>query len=600
MKIAIAQMNTVAADFDVTVERMLEYARQAKGQGAELVCYPFAALTGDEPMPEADQEGFLIDATNAVSALTDELPLPALVPVVASYGGEPMAEVMLIRDHRVTPVRLVSYLGGLAGGADDDSTSDDADADPSPIAQLELGGCKVALAFDDDDLDELRAYDYDANVILYFNSYPFALNDPSSAMGCGLSNSRYGDDADQTGAWIVGVNGVGGYSDEVFVGSSFVLAPWGEMAAQAPALEEALVVAAVDPADEGPLAHPLALEVYDPGLVGWGALSLALRDLVAKSDHTDLAVLLEGTLQSALVAALAVDSVGPVRVHMVLAKPQDQGLLEAMRSTAKALRVADVREVDLSAGEDEATRADLAQVRLAALAREHDAIALGSTDKTSLALDDRTHGVYAASIEPLGDVYRSDVLWLARMRNTISPVIAPELMKAYACPKVDGIRFCGPTDEVRLEFVDNVLESYIDFGRSVSDVSAHSGNSLIVMDLLRRVRDRELSRAMGGGTPIVLSRMSIPDDPAPMVTPWRDHPRSSEELSEVEQLESMGMGGDADVATADGDEASREKVAHDIAAFLHDYLGGVYGNPGEDGGKKDDGQQGGWMPFSEN
>ncbi len=601
MKIAIAQMNTVPGDFDVTVERMLEFARQAQGQGAQLVLFPYVALTGDEPVPQADQEGFLLDAAKAVGALADQLEVDALVPVVATYGRDPMPEVMLVRDHQVTPLRLTAYVSGLM--ADDDADKDE----PSSIPQLELGGCKLAVSFGDDDLDELRDYEYDANVIVHFNSFPFALNDTSSAMGCGLSNNRYVDDADQTGAWLVGVNGVGGYGDEAFIGSSFVLAPWGEVAAQAPTLEEALLVVDVDPAEEGPLAHPLEREVYDPGLTGWGALSLCVRDLVAKSDRTDVAVLLDGTLQSALVAALATDSVGPVRVHAVLVRPADARILAATRNTARALRIQDVREVDLGAAGDAGRREALAQVELASLARQTGALALGNRDKTSRALDDLAAGVGAACVEPLGDVYRTDVLWLAHMRNTMSPVIARELLSAYACPDIPGLDQVGSTPEARLEFVDSVIENHVDWGRSVTDVWSYAGGRTAALEVMRRVRDHELGRAMAGGCPIVLSRTALADDPSALVGPWRDRPRTEEELGEMSQLEGLAMGlGQDGEPTGAGDQGSSPEQARGIADFLRDYLGGAYGDPQAPQGQGDKGQgapggQGeGWNPFSEN
>jgi len=90
---------------------------------------------------------------------------------------------------------------------------------------------------------------------------------------------------------------------QVFTGSSFVLAPWGELAAQAPSFEEALLVCDIDPHAEGPLAHPLVQEVFDRPLFAWGALTLGLHDLCEKTGNNDIAVLLDGSLDSMVVAA---------------------------------------------------------------------------------------------------------------------------------------------------------------------------------------------------------------------------------------------------------------------------------------------------------
>ena len=62
---------------------------------------------------------------------------------------------------------------------------------------------------------------------------------------------------------------------------------------------------------------------------------------------------------------------------------------------------------------------------LAALARREGLVALGSEDKTGLALDGAVRAS-AAQVSPLADLYRSDVVALAHLRNTISPAIPAE------------------------------------------------------------------------------------------------------------------------------------------------------------------------------
>ena len=116
-------------------------------------------------------------------------------------------------------------------------------------------------------------------------------------------------------AWIVAAGSLGGYGTQVFTGSSFVLAPWGELAAQAPSLEEALLVCDIDPHSEGPLARPLVQEVFDRPLFTWGALTLGLHDLCEETGNDDVAVLLDGSLDSMVVTTLATDALGPTRVH---------------------------------------------------------------------------------------------------------------------------------------------------------------------------------------------------------------------------------------------------------------------------------------------
>ena len=84
--------------------------------------------------------------------------------------------------------------------------------------------------------------------------------------------------------------------------------------------------------------------------------------------------------------------------------------------------------------------------------------------------------IYA--LMPIGDLYRSDIIELARLRNTISPVISRGAQNAYEVPDVDGLEECGTSNEERLAYVDHVLSSYVELESSVSDiVDDHAGSS---------------------------------------------------------------------------------------------------------------------------
>ena len=87
MRIAVAQINTQAGDFEFTAQIMLEYAQRAQQQGAELIVYPAPTLTGLLSVPEADIEGLFTDLSEVISSLSEKLPISALVPVVTEFDG---------------------------------------------------------------------------------------------------------------------------------------------------------------------------------------------------------------------------------------------------------------------------------------------------------------------------------------------------------------------------------------------------------------------------------------------------------------------------------------------------------------------------------
>lgn len=578
MRIAIAQMSTSAGDFGATAARMTELSRSAADQGVDLLVFPAPALCGVSPVPYSDREGFLLDLAECLVGLVEDLACPCLVPVLADLDGAPLPEAMLVANGSVVPVRLAAYL---------EAASADEQSDARPLPELEFAGARLGVAFTYDDLDDYDEYEYDVDVIVYLSSYGFAIDDASSALGSSLTEGRFLADAEATGAWIVGAGAVGSYDSQVFCGSSFVLAPWGELAAQAPSLEESLLVCDVDPSAEGPLAEPLTPEVYDGTLLAWGALARGLSDACERVGLDGACVLVDGGLGSAVVAALATDALGPMRVRALVAATGDaasEQLVAALR-----LPVGNVERLDLSAEKDAELARDLAQARLASLARRTGSVPLGADDKTALALG-LARGLRAALISPLADLYRSDVIALAHLRNTVSPAIPAASLAGLEVPCVPGLESL-PSDEVRLEFIDLVLSSSVEWELPVSDIVAERGRADAVLSIVGMLRDAQ-ERADVPEAQISLTSKTLAEARAPLGLAWRDRVRAEDERARVaEAVETLArLGGEPDEGTATPAPASsgreREREVHDLLGYLRDFSqGGAFFAPPRDAGE---------------
>ena len=66
MKIALAQISTVAGQLDVTVERMVAQSHMAADRGAQLIVFPAPVLVGADVMGLGDNNEFLLDVSNAI------------------------------------------------------------------------------------------------------------------------------------------------------------------------------------------------------------------------------------------------------------------------------------------------------------------------------------------------------------------------------------------------------------------------------------------------------------------------------------------------------------------------------------------------------
>ena len=125
------------------------------------------------------------------------------------------------------------------------------------------------------------------------------------------------------------------------------------MIARAAQFEEELLVCEVPAAAPGPLAEPLAdlAEVY-------AALVLGLRDYVGKNGFRHVGVALSGGIDSALVALLAVDALGPERVScVVMPSPHSSPETQADARTIAANLGAELIEIPIAAAMDEYERA---------------------------------------------------------------------------------------------------------------------------------------------------------------------------------------------------------------------------------------------------
>ena len=607
MRIAIAQMGTRAGDFEATAGRMVELSRRAAEQGVDLLVFPAPALCGVTPVPYVDREGYLLDLAECLLGLVEDLACPCLVPVLADLDGSPLPEAMLISDGSIAPLRLASYLQEVAAGRGP------GESDARPLPEVEFAGARLGIAFTYDDLDDYDEYEYDVDVIVYLPSYGFAIDDASSALGSSLTEGRFPADAEATGAWIVGAGAVGSYDAQVFCGSSFVLAPWGELAAQAPSLEEAFLVCDVDPSAEGPLAEPLTPEVYDGTLMAWSALTRGLADACALLGGSGACAVVDGTLGSMVTAALATDALGPTNVRALVLPAGDAAADGASERLVSALRLPAgnvVRLVPEAQGDPVLSR-DLAEAHLAALARREGLVALGSEDKTGLALDSAVRAS-AAQVSPLADLYRSDVVALAHLRNTISPAIPAEAFSALGVPSVPGLESLS-SDEVRLEFIDLVLSSYVEWELPISDIVAERGRPEATEAIIARMRSSE-GRGQAGGLPIALTSKTLPEARAPRGLAWADRVRADEERIRVEEaIEALAKMGATDVRGEEGrppelSARDRDREVHDLLGYLRDFSqGGAFSSQRgpEEGGGRHSGQEGShhplWEgPFSEN
>jgi NAD+ synthase (glutamine-hydrolysing) len=426
VRIALAQLNTTVGDLDGNVERMATWASRATSEGADVVLFPELAITGYPPEDLVLRSEFVDDNLAALERLAKETAQGCDVVVGfvdRSPEGLHNAAALLRGGEVVTryaKVKLPNY------GVFDEKRYF---VPGTASARVSIGGEDVGLSVCEDAwLPGPPFGDY--------GGVAFVANINGSPFHVGKVHERADvlrDRALETGAWIAYVNAVGGQDELVFDGASLVMAPDGTVVAWAERFEEDLLVVSLDGAREqgGPAWAERPEEVYR-------AIELGVRDYVGKNGFREVAIGLSGGIDSALVATIAVDALGPEAVR-ALAMPSaysSQGSIDDAVEVAERLGVRldtiPIEEVvdayrtaliDVFVGTDEGVAEENLQARirgnlLMALSNKFGSIVLATGNKSEYAVGYATlYGDMSGGFAPIKDVPKTLVYELCGWRN---------------------------------------------------------------------------------------------------------------------------------------------------------------------------------------
>ncbi|MBS1878806.1 MAG: NAD+ synthase [Actinobacteria bacterium] len=318
MRVALAQIDPTVGDIDGNSAKVAEWIGRAREEGADLVVFPELCIPGYPAEDLYLKRHFLEANRRAVEELAAGVAgITALVGFAepAPGGGEdaPRAHnaLAVLADGAIRTVYRKNRLPNYAVFDEQRYFVPGAGAatiGPAEGIAIEL---EIGLTVCEDVWapggPAQEAADAGAQLIANPSGSPYH-------RGKGREREQmFAERAREYGAHFAFCNLVGGQDELVFDGQSFLLSPQGEVLARAAQFEEELLVCEVPGTDGGPLAQPLGDldEVY-------AALTLGLRDYVEKNGFGHVGLGLSGGIDSALVALLAADALGPERVTCVV------------------------------------------------------------------------------------------------------------------------------------------------------------------------------------------------------------------------------------------------------------------------------------------
>lgn len=557
LRLALAQINPTVGDLVGNAALIKESVNQAVSAGAHIAIFPEMVLTGYPVEDLALRPSFQIASKSALAALAADIDsrIVAIVgyldTVAGADGGEkPQNMVAVIAGGEVKARYAKCHLPNygvfdefrnfVAGGS---------------TLVVRIHGVDVGIAICEDlwidggITSHLAARN--PGLVIVPNGSPFERAKDDLRLALVTKRAR------EAKAPLAYVNMTGGQDDLVFDGDSIVVAADGAVIARAPQFEDGVMVVDVDVATATSkpdlIISEEAVEIATPLIPGiahrlgdeeemWQAIVVGLRDYVAKNGFTSVLVGLSGGIDSALVAALAIDALGPDRVHGVAMPSKyssDHSIADAelmAATTGIGFRIVEIQkmvdsfreQVELTGLAEENLQARVRGTTLMGLSNQDGHLVLATGNKSELACGYSTlYGDAVGGYAPIKDIYKTDVWALARWRNQmaesageVGPIPERSITKEPSAELRPNQRDSDSLPDY--EILDKVLIAYVDQDLGRDALIAAGFERELVMRVIAMVDKAEYKRRQYPPGTKVSKRAFGKDRRLPMSNLWRE------------------------------------------------------------------------------
>ena len=531
IRFAIAQMNPTVGDYAANTRKIIGWIQTAEKKQADLIVFPELALPGYPVWDLANKKSFVAEGLSYLNQIVKTTRGKKITAVVGfidegapAHHGRSHNALAWIERGKLRRRQYKRLLPTYDVFLEDIFFEAARESRVIPWKSWRIGPTICEDIWD-------RRYEEKPLLDLSRKKANLIINISASPYYQGVAEARDGliqGHARSYQAPFLYVNQVGGQDDLIFDGRSLFADSEGRILFRAPAFEENLFFFDWSPADKHPYEVPLAESTSRPEEV-YRALVLGIQDYCRKNGFKKVIVGLSGGIDSALVAALAVDALGAhavtgvtmpgtyssrgswedsavlaerlgieFRIHPItkkyalLLKEYFQHLKEEKRPIPRR------RQITVAM---ENLQARLRGMELMFISNEEHRLLLSTGNKSELAVGYCTlYGDMAGGLCVLGDVYKTDVYRLAWYRNRDREVIPKSILLKAPSAELRP----NQKDEDSLppyEILDEILFRYIEKNKSRDEIVAalkHRGKQSpiqkLVSEVIRKVDHNEYKR----------------------------------------------------------------------------------------------------------
>ncbi len=571
VRLALAQINPCVGDLAGNIDLVMARAHQAQAAGAHLVAFPEMVLTGYPVEDLALRPSFQRASREALDSLASKLVsegLGALVVVVGYLDriadiderlglprGAPQNSAAVVTGGRTVARYAKHHLPNY--GVFDEFRYFVPGTGPTVFR---VNGVDVALAICEDLWQDggpvAQVRETGAGLLLVINGSPFERNKDDVRLELCARRAR------EAGCALAYVNMVGGQDELVFDGDSLVVDAQGTLVGRAPQFTESLLIVDL----ELPMADPATstsvaamgfpVSSYDDATYEacsiaerlgdeaqmWAALVTGLHDYVEKNGFRSVVLGLSGGIDSAVVAAIAIDALGAENVHAVSlpsvysSEHSKDDAADMAARTGIGYRTVPIApmvdafssQLSLTGLAEENLQARVRGTTLMAISNSEGHLVLATGNKSELSVGYSTiYGDAVGGFAPIKDVPKVDVWRLARWRNAdaesrgdTAPIPVSSIEKEPSAELRPGQLDTDSLPDYAV--LDALLDDYVQNDRGAPDLVADGFERALVERVLHLTDVAEYKRRQYPPGTKISAKGFGRDRRLPVTTRWRE------------------------------------------------------------------------------